>query len=186
MPITTLDPATALIVIDLQKGTTAAQTAHPVEGVIGNAARLAGAFRERGLPVVLVRYDPAQAPSGRAELGGRMPEVPSDFTEFVAGLQPAPGDLVITKGPWSAFAGTALKDELEARGVTQLVLTGVATSFGVESTARAAYDLGYNVTIVTDAITDRIPEAHERSVAGVFRILGETGATDDVIALLTA
>ncbi|MFT4051207.1 MAG: isochorismatase family cysteine hydrolase [Microbacterium sp.] len=186
MPITTLDPVTALIVIDLQKGTTAAQTTHPIEGVIGNAARLAAAFRERGLPVVLVRFDPAQAPAGRAELGGRMPQVPPEFTEFVAGLQPEPGDLVITKGPWSAFAGTGLHEELSALGVTQVVLVGVATSFGVESTARAAYDLGYNVTIPTDAITDRIPGAHERSVAGVFRILGETGVTDDVVALLDA
>ncbi|MFT4214612.1 MAG: isochorismatase family cysteine hydrolase [Microbacterium sp.] len=186
MPITTLDPATALIVIDLQKGTTAAPMAHPVESVIGNAARLAAAFRERGLPVVLVRFDPAQAPTGRAELGGRMPEVPPQFTEFVVGLQPALGDLVITKGPWSAFSGTGLHDELAARGVTQVVLVGVATSFGVESTARAAYDLGYNVSIVTDAITDRFPDAHERCVAGVFRILGETGTADDVIAQLTA
>ncbi|MFT4122356.1 MAG: isochorismatase family cysteine hydrolase [Microbacteriaceae bacterium] len=186
MPITTLDPATALLVIDLQKGTTAAQTAHPIEGVIGNAARLAAAFRERRLPVVLIRYDPSQAPTGRAELGGGLSDLPPDFAEFVAGLQPASGDLVVTKGPWSAFAGTGLQEELAARGVTQVVLCGVATSFGVESTARAAYDLGYNVTIVTDAITDRFPDAHDRSVTGVFRILGETGVTDDVIAQLTA
>ncbi|MFT4221311.1 MAG: cysteine hydrolase [Microbacterium sp.] len=184
MPITTLDPATALIVIDLQKGTTAAQTAHAVEGVIDNAARLVDTFRRRGLPVVFVRFDPSQAPTGRAELGGRLPEVPADFTEFVPELQPAPDDLVVTKGPWSAFSGTGLQEKLAARGITQVVLTGVATSFGVESTARAAYDLGYNVTIVTDATTDRIPDAHDRSVAGVFRILGETGTTDDVLALL--
>ncbi|MFT4218028.1 MAG: cysteine hydrolase [Micropruina sp.] len=186
MPITTLDPAAALIVVDLQQGTTAAQTAHPIEGVIDNAERLAAAFRERGLPVVLVRYDPAQAPVGRTELGGRMPEVPPGFTDPVAGLPSGPGDLVVTKGGWSAFAGTGLHDQLAGLGVTQVVLAGVATSFGVESTARAAYDLGYHVTVVTDAITDRIPDAHERCVAGVFRVLGETGSTDDVIALLSA
>ncbi|MFT4306395.1 MAG: cysteine hydrolase [Microbacterium sp.] len=184
MPITTFDPATALLVIDLQKGTTSVPLAHPAEVVIGNAARLATAFRTAGLTVVLVRFDPEQAPTGRADLGGRLPAAPADFTEFVDALEPQPGDVVITKGPWSAFAGTNLHDELTARGVTQVLLAGVATSFGIESTARAAYDLGYNVTIATDAITDRIPEAHDRSVAGVFHILAETGTTHDVLAHL--
>ncbi|MFT4259353.1 isochorismatase family cysteine hydrolase [Microbacterium sp.] len=184
MPITTLDPATALIVVDLQKGTTAAQMTPPVDGVIGNAARLADAFRQRGLPVVLARFDPAQAPIGRVERGGRLPEIPAEFTESLPELPPASGDLVVTRGSWSAFAGTDVHDRLAAKGITQVVLTGVATSFGVESTARAAYDLGYNVVIATDAVADRIPDSHHRAIDGVFRILGETGTTDDILALL--
>ena len=70
------------------------------------------------------------------------------------------------------------------RGVTQVVLTGVATSAGVESTARSAYDLGYNVTLVVDAMTDRDADAHRHSVEKIFPRLGETATTDDVLKLL--
>ena len=83
----------------------------------------------------------------------------------------------MTKQRWGAFLGTDLDDYLRRRGVTQIVLTGVATSIGVESTARSAYDLGYNVTLVVDAMTDRDADAHRHSVEKIFPRLGET-ATD--------
>jgi nicotinamidase-related amidase len=79
-----------------------------------------------------------------------------------------------------------LDELLRLHGVTQIVLTGVATSIGVESTARSAYDLGYNVTLVVDAMTDRDADAHRHSVEQIFPRLGETAKTDDVLNLLRA
>jgi nicotinamidase-related amidase len=90
----------------------------------------------------------------------------------------------VTKQTWGAFATTDLEAQLKALGVTQVVVTGVATSVGVESTARQAYEAGFNVTLPVDAMADLSSEAHERAVALVFPRLGETGATQDVLALL--
>ena len=90
----------------------------------------------------------------------------------------------MTKQQVGAFYGTALEQILRRRGVTQVVLAGVATSSGVEATARNAYDHGYNVALVVDAMTDVNPEAHRHSVEQVFPKLGETATTDDVVRLL--
>ena len=90
-------------------------------------------------------------------------------------------DHIVSKQRWGAFNGTSLDDYLRRRGVTQVVLTGVATRSGVESTARSAYDLGYNVVLVVDAMTDRNVDAHRHSVEKVFPRLGETDTTDNVL-----
>ena len=111
--------------------------------------------------------------------------LPAGFTDFLPELDQQPGDIVVTKRTWGAFAHTDLEAQLRARGVTQVVLTGVATGTGVESTARQAYEQGFHLTLATDAMTDPRPEAHEYSLTHVFPRLGETGSTDDVIRLLT-
>ncbi|HET9620942.1 MAG TPA: isochorismatase family protein [Kofleriaceae bacterium] len=184
MPITTLDPATALVVIDLQRGIVANPLAHPADAIIAHAARLARAFRARGLPVVLVNVA-GRAP-GRTD--ARLPpfQPPADWTELVPELAPAPTDLRITKYTWGAFHGTPLDLQLRRRGVTQLVLCGISTSIGVETTARAAYEHGYHVTLAVDAMTDAVPELHHNTVERVFPRLGETGTTADVLARLGA
>jgi nicotinamidase-related amidase len=82
------------------------------------------------------------------------------------------------------FLETGLHDYLRERGATQIVLAGIATSIGVESTARSAYDLGYNVALVVDAMTDRDPETHRNSVEKIFPRLGEAAKTEDVLKLL--
>ena len=87
----------------------------------------------------------------------------------------------MTKQRVGAFIGTSLDEYLRERGVTQVFLAGIATSSGVEATARSAYDLGYNVVLVVDAMTDRDPEAHRHSVEKVFPRLGETTTTDEVL-----
>jgi len=99
-------------------------------------------------------------------------------------LNRQPGDHAVTKKTWGAFTGTDLDAHLKAAGVTQIVLTGVATSIGVESTARQAHELGYNVTLAVDAMTDLNSDAHANSVERVFPRLGETGSTQDIVALL--
>ncbi len=157
-------------------------TVHPMGEIIGRCARLARAFRERGLPVVLVNVS-GQAP-GRTDAGPRTFSFSPDWTEFVAELEQQPGDYVVTKQRVGAFLGTELDSYLRGRSVTQVVLTGVATSFGVESTARSAYDLGYNLTLVTDAMTDRDAGAHSHCLEKIFPRIAETGTTEDVLKLL--
>lgn len=90
----------------------------------------------------------------------------------------------MTKRTWGAFASTDLENRLKAMGVTQVVVTGVATGTGVESTARQAYEHGFNVTLALDAMTDARPEAHDYSIKNVFPKLGETGTAQDIIDLL--
>jgi nicotinamidase-related amidase len=185
MPLTKLDSIAALVVIDLQKGVAGLPTTpHPAGEVIGRAALLARAFRERGLPVVLVNVTGA-AP-GRTDAGPPKFSFPPNWTELVPELEQHPTDHLITKQRWGAFLGTSLDDSLRQRGATQIVLAGVATSIGVESTARSAYDLGYNVALVVDAMTDRDADAHRHSIEKIFPRLGESDTTDNVLKLLKA
>lgn len=182
MPVTTLDPTVALVVVDLQAGTLAADLAHPAESVTANAALLLTAFRERGLPVVLASVD--GMPAGSTQYGEGAREFPAPFSALVPALDARPSDISIVRRTWSAFAGTDLESRLRALGVTQVVLAGVATSFGVESTARSAYDLGFSVTIASDAITDRSVDSHNASVTRVFPVLGQVGTTAEIVDLL--
>jgi len=179
MPLTKLDTVAALVVIDLQKGVVGLPAAHPIGEIVGRTAQLASAFRERGLPVVLVNVS-GRAP-GRTDAGPRKYSFPPDWNELVPELQRHPSDYLVTKQRWGAFLGTDLDETLLQRGVTQVVLTGVATSAGVESTARSAFDLGYHVVLVADAMTDRSEEAHRFSVDKIFPRLGEVDTTDNVL-----
>jgi nicotinamidase-related amidase len=181
MPLTKLDTRTALIVVDLQKGIAIPPTVHPVETVVGNARDLAAAFREYGLPVVLVNV--AGAAPGRSDQPA-VAKRPDGWTELVPELNQQPSDHLITKFSWGAFTGTGLNEFLVDRGVTHVVLSGIATSMGVETTARQAYELGFNVTVAVDAVTDRNPESHRNSVERLFPKLAETGTTAQVIDLL--
>jgi nicotinamidase-related amidase len=182
MPVTKLDTAAALVVIDLQKGIVGLPTVHPASEIIGRTAQLARAFRERGLPVVLVNVT-GRAP-GRTDAGAPKFSFPADWSELVPELQQHPEDHLVSKQRWGAFIGTSLDDYLRQRGVTQVFVTGVATSAGVESTARSAYDYGYHVVLVVDAMTDRSEEAHRHSVEKIFPRLGESDTTDNVLKLL--
>jgi nicotinamidase-related amidase len=182
MPITTLDPKTALIIIDLQKGIVSLPAAHPISDVIKQASALAEAFRNKALPVILVNVD-AGAP-GRTEQAPRTRDFPAGWTDLVPELNQHPADHTITKRTWGAFTNTGLDQHLKNLGVTQLVIVGVATSIGVESTARQAHELGYHVTLATDAMTDMNPDAHTNSVTRIFPRIAETGATQDILALL--
>jgi len=182
MPVSTLDPKTALIVIDLQKGIAALPTVHPVAGVVKQASVLADAFRRHDLPVVLVNV--AGGAPGRTEQARNLAMLPADWADLMPELNRQPGDHTVTKRTWGAFTDTDLDEHLKKLGVTQVVIAGVATSIGVESTARHAYELGFNVTLAVDAMTDRNPDAHGNSITRIFPRLGETGTTQEIIALL--
>jgi nicotinamidase-related amidase len=183
MPLTTLDAHAALIVIDLQKGVVGLPTVHPTAEIVDRAAQLARAFRKRSLPVVLVNVT-GRAP-GRTDAGSPKFSLPPDWSELVPELEQQPSDYLLTKQRLGAFIGTSLDDFLRERGVTQVIVIGVSTSVGVESTARSAYDYGYNVVLVVDAMSDRDAETHRNSVEKIFPRIGETETTENVLRMLS-
>lgn len=181
MPVTTLDPRTALVVIDLQQGLRGYPLVHPMDDVIARAAALASAFRRHALPVVLVNA--AGRPGGRADLSRPAFTPPPEALALVPELGAQPDDLRLTKTAPGAFGDSPLAAQLRALGVTQVVVVGVSTSQGVEATARGAYDLGFNVTLALDAMSDTDAQAHAASQR-FFPRIAETGTTADVLALL--
>jgi nicotinamidase-related amidase len=184
MTISMLDAKPALLVVDLQKGIVGLPVAHPIADIVNNAARLADAFRSHDLPVVLINVD-AAAP-GRAEQSPRVSAFPAGWTDLIPELNRQPSDHIVTKRTWGAFTNTGLEKYLKESGVTQVVITGVATTAGVESTARHAHELGFNVALAADAMTDMNADAHHNSITRIFPRLGETGTTQQIIDLLDA
>ncbi|MBW0446457.1 isochorismatase family protein [bacterium M00.F.Ca.ET.228.01.1.1] len=182
MALTTLDARTALVVIDLQQGIVAMPTAHPTAEVVQRAAALADAFRRHGLPVVLVNV--AGGAPGRAEQARPTGNFPPGFTDLVPELNRQASDHLVTKRTWGAFTNTDLEAYLREQGVTQIVLTGVSTSIGIESTARFAHELGLNIAFAVDAMTDLHLDAHTNSLTRIFPRLGETGTTQEVLDML--
>ncbi len=181
---------TALIIIDLQKGIAAMdrQTApHGVADVIQNASRLADAFRKNAMPVFLVHVVASDKdrlkPTADEQpwSAGRMPD---DFSDFVQQLGPKDSDIIITKKQWGAFYGTDLELQLRRRGIHTVVLCGIATNYGVESTARFAYEYGYQQIFAEDAMTAMSEEAHNNSVNLVFRRIGRVRKTEEILAVL--
>ena len=184
MTLSALDARTALIVIDLQKGILALAPADAIAPVVKNAASLAAAFRARQLPVVLVNV--AGGAPGRTDQPRFAGPFPDGWSDLIPELNHAPSDHLVTKHSWGAFTGTALEAWLLAQQVTQVVIGGVATSIGVESTARQAHECGFNVTLATDAMTDLNPDAHTNSITRIFPRLGQCATTAEIITLLGA
>jgi nicotinamidase-related amidase len=186
MALTTIDPTSALVVIDLQKGIVSARTSDAVTAVVKQAAHLAAEFRRHSLPVVLVNVT-GRAP-GRTEAGssGSGIALTAGWVELVDELDVQPTDHLITKRRRSAFHDTGLDTLLRDLGVTQIVLAGVSTSAGVESTARSGSDYGYHVVVATDAVTDPDADSHRHSVGRVFPKIGETATTAEVVDMVEA
>ncbi|OLL28978.1 hydrolase [Burkholderia sp. SRS-W-2-2016] len=183
MALTTLDAKTALVVIDLQHGIVALPTApHPSNEIVERSVVLLDAFRRHGLPVVLVNV--AAGAPGRTDQGAHGGEFPAEFVQLVPELKQQPSDHLVTKRTWGAFTNTDLAAWLQQQGVTQIVLCGIATSIGVESTARFASEHGLNVTLATDAMSDLNADAHVNSITRIFPRLGETGTVQQVLDLL--
>ncbi|MER5539941.1 hydrolase [Streptomyces mirabilis] len=189
MPVTKLDAETALVLIDLQNATVGAPCVpHSGPDVVTRAALLAEAFREYGATVVLVRVTHAEDHSdgtpGRKDAPSYTGPMPTGWDEIVEDLRGHPGDIVVTKRNWGAFYGTDLDLQLRRRGITQVVLAGIATTIGVESTARNAHELGYHVTLATDAMADMDPDAHRHSIERIFPMIGECGTSAEIIEVL--
>lgn len=182
----TLDPrTTALVLIDLQRGVVGMPVA-PYSGpdVVERSKGLIAKFRAAGAPIVLVTV--GFAPDGGDMLKqpvdkpSQLPkEIPAEFLELVDGLA-APGDLRVVKHNWGAFYGTDLDVQLRRRGIQTIVLGGIATSIGVESTARAAHEHNYALVLVEDACSCRSAEMHAHAVQHIFPSISRVVKAADV------
>lgn len=184
MPLTTLDSVPALILVDLQKGILRSGHAG-ISAVLGNAVALAETFRMRRLPVALVNV--AGGAPGRTDAHAMRTTArhrPEGWTDIASDLGAHPHDILITKHRWGAFHDTRLDEELRSRGATQVVIGGIATSIGVESTARSAHEHGYHVVLATDVMFDPDPDSHAHSITRIFPRLGETTTTEQLLHAL--
>lgn len=185
-----LDPAkTALVVIDMTKGVLALESGpYPVRDVLAKTVQLADAFRRAGSFVVLVNVDSADGkdmlhPLTDAEM--RMPaQRPADAAMLAPELGPQPLDHLVTKHQWGAFFGTDLDLQLRRRGIDTIVLCGIATNIGVETTAREAYQHGYNQVFAEDAMNALSVEEHEHTCKYLFPRMGRTRSTSEIVATL--
>jgi nicotinamidase-related amidase len=179
----------ALVVIDLQKGIVARDTKpHASADVVRRSAQLAEAFRKAKLPVVLVHVAFAPDRSDALKLPVDAPnpsmQLPPDWSDIVPELGPRDGDIIIRKRQWGAFYGTDLDLQLRRRGVKTIVLTGIATNFGVESTARDAWERNYEVFFAEDAMSAMDAESHQFAITKIFPRIGRVRSTQQVLAEL--
>ncbi len=181
---------TCLVVIDLQNGIVASPTEpHDVKMVVANAAALAGAFRANGMPVYLVHVVHSKGTGLRPIADDSMfpkSELPREWEDIVPEMGPKPGDIVIPKRQWGAFYGTDLELRLRRGGLDTMVICGISTSMGVESTARFAFEYGFQVVFAEDAMADRIGAAHQNSIELIFTKIGRVRKTAEILAALGA
>jgi nicotinamidase-related amidase len=179
---------TALVVIDLQKGIVSRNTApHNSATVVANAVRLAAAFRGNGMPVFLVRVafsGPDRFNPVADEQWPAPASQPADWSELVDEMKPAESDVVVTKKQWGAFYGTELELQLRRRGMQTIVLCGIATNYGVESTARFAYEYGFQQIFAENAMASMSEQMHAASVNFVLKRLGRVRSTDEILEAL--
>jgi nicotinamidase-related amidase len=186
--VTSLDKKTALVLIDLQKGIVQFPVVKPANEILAKAAALVSAFRKANLPVVVVNVDPTKSllNNMRTDANAKFTSFPDEWFEITPEIETIEDDIFITKNAWNAFTNPNLDIELKKRGITGIILAGISTSIGVEGTARAASELGYNITFAQDATTDTNADAYEHSVKLIFPRLGEVDDTDRIIEVLAA
>ncbi len=186
----TLDAAkTALVVIDLQEGILPfAGGPYTADDVVARAARLAEKCRTAGAPVILVRVgwsadfadalkQPVDAPVPAAAL-------PENWWTYPTALGKQDSDIEVTKRQWGAFYGTDLELQLRRRGIDTIILCGISTNIGVESTARNAWELGFKLIIAEDACSAGSAEQHQGSMTHIFPRLGHVRSTDEILNAL--
>ena len=110
--------------------------------------------------------------------------LPPDWSDLLPELGSSPSDTVILKRQWGAFYGTDLDLQLRRRGLTTIILCGIATEFGVESTARDAYERGYELVFAEDAMTGRTAESHANAITHIFPRIGRVRRTGEIVAAL--
>jgi nicotinamidase-related amidase len=159
---------------------------HSSAEVVSRAARLADAFRQKGGTVIFVRVlvtEMAQLPVDEPLMreGGAPPPNASELVPE-AGVQP--NDLIVKKRQWGAFYGTDLEQHLRRRGIRTIVIGGIATNIGVESTARAAFDHGYEVVFAEDAMSSLSAEVHEFPIKNIFPRMGRVRSVEQIVKAL--
>jgi nicotinamidase-related amidase len=187
-----LDPrTTALVLIDVQKGILSQPLApHGAAQIVQNAARLGLHFDEVGAFVVLVHVAfssnaidrlnlPVDAPSPTAQA---VP--PADWADFAPEIASLRAGIVIRKRQWGAFYGTELDLQLRRRGVATIVLAGIATNFGVEQTAREAWQHNYCVVVAEDAVTSLSEDLHKFSIDKILPRIARVRSTAEIVGAL--
>lgn len=160
---------TALVLIDLMPRIIAMPTTpHSGEQVNTRCLELADAIRTRGGLIVQVRHE---NPGGQPE-GSELATAPHEQ------------DVVVVKHSWGAFGSSDIHDELRKRDIQTIILGGIATNFGVESTGRGADDHGYATIFVSDAMTSLDQRAHDFAVDFIFSRLGTVVTSEELLAQL--
>ncbi len=183
---------TAVVVIDLQKGIVEFPgTPHSPQSVIANAVALLDAARDAGAQPILVHV--GRSADGRDGLNTTSDQpmraggaLPPDWSELIPELNRQPDDVVILKRQWGAFYGTDLELQLRRRGLNTIVLCGIATAIGVESTARDAYERGFEQVFAEDAMTGREAESHANAITNIFPRMGRVRSTAEIVVALRA
>lgn len=180
---------TALVVIDLQEGILPfARGPHCAVNVVTHAAKLAEKFRVKGSPVLLVRVgwskDFAEALKQPVDAQAPAYALPENWWQYPPALGKKDSDIEITKRQWGAFYGTDLELQLRRRGIDTIVLCGISTNIGVESTARNAWELGFRLVIAEDACSAASSEQHQGSMTNIFPRIGQVRSTEEIISAL--
>jgi nicotinamidase-related amidase len=178
---------TALVLIDLQRGIV--PLAANGSMIISHAKQLMERFHEEQAPVFLVRvafHDGQDVLKPELDQKSSAASYPADWTELASELEISEHDFIITKRQWGAFFGTELDLQLRRRGVDTIVLGGISTNIGVETTAREAYQLGYNQIFITDAMGATTAEEHEASCTYIFPRMGKLRTTEQFLAESTS
>jgi nicotinamidase-related amidase len=187
-PLNLVARETALVLIDLQRGVMQRQTApHSAADVLANAVRLAKRFREVGAPVVLVNVSYSLTGEDRVNVATDEPAMgppAAGWDELAPDLEKSDSDILITKRQWGAFYGTALDLQLRRRGIRTIVIGGIATNFGVESTARDAYERNFGLVFVEDAMSGISAEAHKFAIGTIFPRIGRVRSTAEVLGAI--
>lgn len=180
---------TALVVIDLQEGILPfAGGPHSADEVVTRAAKLAERFRASGAPVVLVRVgwseDFAEALKQPVDISAGGQALPANWWTYPQTLGNQASDIEVTKRQWGAFYGTDLELQLRRRGIDTIVLCGISTNIGVESTARNAWELGFGLVIAEDACSAADAEQHQGSMKHIFPRISRVRSTEEILSAL--
>lgn len=189
MPLTLTPKQTALVLIDLEHGIVARDLApYSSADVVKRCAQLAEATRKAGGTVVYVHvllHETLRAAADRPTTSPGAPPPPPAASELVpeAGYQPGT-DILIAKRQWGAFHATSLDQQLRRRGITTVIMGGIATNLGVESTARAAQEHGYSLVFAEDAMSTLSAEMQTFAVKTLFPIMGHVRSTQEILTAL--
>lgn len=183
---------TALVVIDLQKGIASREGLAPYSAaeVLEKNAQIAEALANTNALLVFVHVKNYGPEALQAKLdvpvqtSGVLPADHSDFVLPIAYDKNVKNVIHVTKHNWGAFYGTDLEVQLRRRGIEEIILTGIATTIGCDTTAREAFQHGYHVISVEDAMTDFNASLHKGIVEGIFTRLGRVRTTEQVLAMI--
>ena len=179
----------ALVIIDLQEGILPfAGGPHSADDVVSRAARLAEKFRAHKAPVVMVRVgwskDFGEALKQPVDAAVAAHALPDEWWHYPVALGKRDSDIEVTKRQWGAFYGTDLELQLRRRGIDTIVLCGISTNIGVESTARNAWELGFSLVIAEDACSATTREQHQASMTHIFPRIARVRSTEEILAAL--